>query len=647
MPTSSILTDGFLAHYLCQAVICAFIATLLTTLSRLQPTGLMRWWSVAWAALAVYIGSAGLSLYFVLQGYEETHWTRIATSVLALSSAGVQTFALCAGWMAERNKTNNFSRRRLFTTLACALILGTLATLVLHHYADSRARFVIKVSLRGGLIGCVYLWIGAAILRRTSLIRLIRIWLGLGLVAFGIKHVHHAYLTYFHEGLASYNAEYLLQFVDLALHVVIASPMLLWVCLRFADRSAAQRRELRRRAAMLEEQDVRLSRRQRMSTVGRMAAGVAHDFNNVLSVIQSWADILRHDSQLDELGREGIEEIDAAAKQAGDISQKLMLFGGKQVLKQTLIDVRDVVQEAARLTPQLAGRRFETDLPDDLPMIRGDRALLLTSLQNLLINAVDATDKGGLVSIAVRGLRVAGEQAKQLEIAAGDYVQFTVTDDGCGIADEVLPKIFEPFFTTKSHGNGLGMSSVHGFFCQSRGALRVQSREGHGASFYAWLPVATEAADSADSPPIDLPTVAIARPNPVGEARTVMVVDDEPTIAWHATRVLQRAGFEVVHHTSAIQALAHARELGDRLSILVTDVRMPERSGQELALEIAASQPHLKVVFVTGFADDVDVGALPLQATPSLLQKPVTSEALLEAVRAQEHRPAPASHSET
>ena len=638
MPTTSILTDGYLAHYLCQSVICAFIATLLTTLSRLQPTGLMRWWSVSWAALAVYIASAGLSLYFVLQGHVETDWTRITAGALALSSAAIQAFALSAGWIAERNDTNNFSRRRLAAVVLCAAVLGLLATFALHHYADSRTRFIVKVSLRGLLVAGVYLWIGVAVLRRTSLIRLIRIWLGLGLIAFGVKHAHYAYLTFFHEGLASYQAEFLLQFVDLALHVVIASPMLLWVCLRFANRSASQRRELRRRAAMLEEQDVQLARRQRMSTVGRMAAGVAHDFNNVLSVIQSWADILRHDSRLDELGREGVKEIEAAAKQAGDISQKLMLFGGKQVLKAALITVRDVVHEAERLTPQLGERRFETDIPDDLPMIRGDRAMLITSLQNLLLNAADATIESQLVSVTARAHRVEGAQAEQLELSPGHYVQFIVTDEGSGIADEVLPKIFEPFFTTKPHGNGLGLSSVHGFFQQSRGALHVESRVGHGTSFYAWLPVATKAAEKSS---IDLPTVAIARPVPVGEARTVMVVDDEPTIAWHAARVLQRAGFEVVHHTSATRALAHARELGERLSILVTDVRMPERSGQQLAQEIAGFHPTVKAVFMTGFANDVDLDQLQLVIAPSLLQKPVTAEALLEAVRAQQHRALP------
>ena len=643
MLSSTLLTDGYLAHYACQAVICAFIATLLATLSRMQPTGLMRWWSVSWAAQATYIACAGVTFWAVLAGYSATSPMRVATGTVAMTAAGVQIYSLSAGWIAELRGNNSFSKRRLLQVLGGTALIGLAATLLLQFGADSRTRFVAKVSVRGLLVAGVYLWIGIALLRRTSVIPLIRVWLGLGLIAFGVKHVQYAYVTFFHEGTSSYEAEYLLQFIDLALHVIIASPMLLWVCLRFADRSALQRRELRRRAAMLEAQDVQLARRQRMSAVGRMAAGVAHDFNNVLSVIQSWTDILRHDSKLDELGEEGIEEIDGAAKQAGAISQKLMLFGGKQVLQSALFSGRDAMEDAVRLVPQLAQRAFTSEAPDSLPMIRGDRAMLTTALQNLLINAVDATRAEDKIALDARTVTIDQDRAVSLEVTPGDYLEITVADAGHGIPDHVRQKIFEPFFTTKDHGNGLGLSSVHGFAQQSGGTLTVESKPQQGTQFRLYLPLASEQTSAAE---IDLPSVEIARPVPVGESLRVMVVDDEATIASHAARVLKRADFEVVKHTSTDEALAHAEELGDELAILVTDVRMPGCSGQELAQRIARIQPRIKVVFVTGFADDVDVSQVQLMVPPSLLQKPITADALVEAVRAQQHRALPSQAAE-
>ncbi|MGC6487261.1 MAG: ATP-binding protein [Planctomycetota bacterium] len=635
MPSTSLLTDGYLAHYACQAVICAFVAMLLATLSRLQPTGLMRWWSVSWAAHAVYIACAGATFSFVLAGYQAEDPARVLTGIVAMTSAVVQVSTLVAGWVAERRGVSTWSRRNLTRVLVVSALFGAAVTLVLHFGADSRTRFVCKVSVRGLLVGCAYLWIGGAVLRRIALFRLIRVWLGLGFVLFGLKHVQHAYTTFFHEGAVSYETEYLLQFVDLALHIVIAAPMLLWVCLRFADRSAHQRRELERRAAMLAEQDIRLARRQRMSAIGRMAAGVAHDFNNVLSVIQSWTDILRHDSKLDELGEEGVEEIDAAAKQAGAISQQLMLFGGKQVMQSALISVRDALDEAGRRVPQLAARAYRVDAPASLPLIRGDRAMLVTALQNLLLNAVDATARDGHIQLAAAPVTLADDDARDLDLERGDYLELQLSDDGEGIPEDALQKVFDPFFTTKQHGNGLGLPSVHGFVKQCGGAMDIDSEQGKGTRIRMLLPVASESAEDVE---IALPTVEIARPVPVGEALRVLVVDDERSIASHTARVLQREGFEVTMFTCPSEALAAAREMGEDLALLVTDVRMPGLSGVELTQQIAAFHPALKVVFLTGYSDDVESSDVPLRVPPSILQKPITNAALIEAVRAQQHR---------
>ncbi len=639
MPDTTLLTNGFLAQYACQAVICALVASLMLTLSRWQGSGLMRWWGISWAAHAVYVACAGLALHAVIIGCGELHPLRLLLSVFSLSSAALQVYALVKGWRSEQRGDNDVSRRHVLRVAAGVVLLALAATVVLHFFADSRVRFLSKVSARGLILAAAQIWIGFAVLRRTSLIRSIRLWLGFGMIAFGVKHLHYAYLTTFHYGTVTYEQEFLLQFIELGLHTVIASPMLLWVCMRFADKSDSQQKELKRRASMLEEQDVLLARRQRLSAIGRMAAGVAHDFNNVLAVIQGWTDILRHDSKLDDLGREGVTEIDAAAKQAGAISQQLMLFGGKRQLDPTLISVTEAVSEARRLTPKLDARAFEADVAEDLPMVRGDRPMLVAALQNLLINAYDATEHDGGVRVSAAAKAVDKDAAAALAIEPGDYVRITVHDDGHGMPADVRSQVFEPFFTTKQHGNGLGLPSVHGFARQTGGTVSIESAPGQGTSIHLYLPVATE---HAQTKALALPAVEL--PNPAQSGQTgrhrVLVVDDEPSIARHVSRVLSRAGFEVSSEASPERALKHALELGDALTVLVTDVRMPGMSGIQLANAIGASNPKLRVLFVTGFADDVDAGELALAARPAVLQKPISSETLLDAVRGLMLQPA-------
>ncbi len=631
-----LLVYGYLAQYACQAVICAFIASLMLTLSRWQSSGLMRWWGVSWAAHAVYLTSGGLALYAVDPSVgmglvsQPSHPIRLGLSLISLTSGALQIYALAKGWGCERKDTNDFSKRRLLRVICGFALLAVAATVLLHVIDMGSMRFKVKVGARAWILAAFQMWIGVAVLRRRSLLASIRVWLGLGLIAFSIKHLHFGYRTFFLG--ADYEAEFLLQFIELGLHTVIASPMLLWVCMRFVEQTDSQQQELQRRASMLEEQDVLLARRQRLSAIGRMAAGVAHDFNNVLSVIQGWTDILRHDSKLDELGREGVGEIESAAKQAGAISQQLMLFGGKRQLDPVLISLTDAISEARRLTPQLDSRPFQSNVGASVPMVRGDRSLLVAALQNLLINAHDATEQGGDVQISATQVVVGADEARELDVSAGDYVRVTVADGGHGMPDDVRQQVFEPFFTTKQHGNGLGLPSVHGFARQSGGTVVIESELGEGTSIHVYLPVATHVADGSD---VELPTVEISKPAPVTSSskQRVLVVDDEPSIARHAARVLSRAGFAVSSETSPQSALEHARALGDELALLVTDVRMPGMSGMQLASAIGAQNPKLRVLFITGFAGEADVDAVGLTARPAVLQKPISGEGLLDAVR--------------
>jgi len=635
MSTSELILKGYYAHYACQAVICAFIATLLATLSRWQSTGLMRWWSVAWAAHGAYTASAGVSLWLVTLGLTARDPARLALSVCSITAAGMQILALIKGWQSERKGINDFSARRLLRATFGISLIAIAATLYLHMSADSQVRFLFKVSFRGALIASVYMWIGIEVLRTRSLMLTIRMWLGIGLIAFSIKHLLYAYMTAFHKGSISYENEYLLQFIELGLHTVIASPMLLWVCLRFVNKTRSQSEELDRRAQMLEKQDVLIARDQRLSDIGRMAAGVAHDFNNCLAVIQGWTDILRHDSKLNEEEQECVDAIESAATQAGAISQQLMLFGGQRSLKSALVRINDAVTESQRLAPQLSEYDCVVKVPDAIPLVRVDRALLVTSLHNLLINAVDATPPGGTIHIEASQIELSASDATALDLAPGTYVSLEVQDNGIGIPQHLQQEIFEPFVTTKQHGNGLGLPSVQGFARQSGGAATIASSPGRGTRVTIVLPVARESAAKDD---LILPTVKLHRPKQqavASDTPSLLVVDDEAPIALHNERILRRAGFSVAQFTSPIDALAHAKKHMDKVFVLITDIRMPEMSGTELANRMQAVHPNLCVVFVTGYASDFAIDSVKLASSPSVVQKPIAQADLLDAVRLQ------------
>ena len=372
-----------------------------------------------------------------------------------------------------------------------------------------------------------------------------------------------------------------------------------------------------------------LNRAQRMEAVGRLAGGIAHDFNNLLTVIQAAADNLLTQGGADGTVKQDVEEVLAACGKAAALTRQLIAFSRKQVLQPVALDLNAIVGEVGRMLGRVLGEhiRIAYGLSPGLRRALGDPAQVEQVLMNLALNARDAMPDGGELRIATRDVELAAADAAAMGVAPGRYVELSVADTGCGIPPAMLDRIFEPFWSTKAadgRGAGLGLSTVYGIVQQSRGAIAVHSEVGKGTRFQVFLPVA-----AADAPPAAAAAPARAR---VG-GESILVIEDDDAIRWLVERALRHAGYRVHVAANAAAALGALDRLGEDLALVFTDVVMPGMSGPELARQIRAARPTVRVLFTSGFADD---RAFESASVPNsqFLSKPYSIAALVAKVRA-------------
>ncbi|MEX2178443.1 MAG: PAS domain S-box protein [Gemmatimonadaceae bacterium] len=364
----------------------------------------------------------------------------------------------------------------------------------------------------------------------------------------------------------------------------------------------------------LEEQ---LRQAQKMEAIGQLAGGVAHDFNNILTAITSYSELL-----LDDVGespmRADLVEIRQAARRAADLTKQLLAFSRRQVLQVEVLDLAAVVRDMEGMLRRLISEDIilDTTYPESPIMVRADRAQLEQVIMNLVVNARDALPANGQIRVAVESEAHAGK---------GDSARalLRVVDNGSGIPPEVLSRIFEPFFTTKEpgKGTGLGLSVVYGIIDQLGGTIAVDSEEGTGTTFRILLPVVREAARAADSE---------SRPL-IGGDETILLVEDNEALVDLSQRILAQLGYTVLAASTTVEALrlagAHA------VDVVVTDVVMPVMSGPALIAHIRASGKDPKVLYMSGYTEE----AIPQRRTPSdgtaFLPKPWTPRELGSAVR--------------
>jgi PAS domain S-box-containing protein len=367
---------------------------------------------------------------------------------------------------------------------------------------------------------------------------------------------------------------------------------------------------------------------QKMEAVGRLAGGVAHDFNNMMMIIIGFADFLCHALEPDDPRRLDAEEIRKAAERAAGLTRQLLAFGRQQLVLPQLVDLNVVVRDMELMLRPLLGEdiTLATSLPP-VGSVRADRGQVEQVIMNLALNARDAMAGGGELLVETRSIELAeGDGYRQLglEMPAGRYVRLTVRDSGLGMDAETRGRIFEPFFSTKppAQNTGLGLSVVYGIVTQSGGYVAVDSAPGQGTTFTIWLPEVGAAADPT-------PDAAEAVVRGTG---TILIVEDEPAVRSLAARVLSEAGYAVVPAASGREALERLAT-GAPVDAVLTDVVMPDMGGGELAEHLRELHPDLPILYMSGYTGtDVLRRGFDEQGVP-FLQKPFSPGSLTAGIR--------------
>jgi PAS domain S-box-containing protein len=374
----------------------------------------------------------------------------------------------------------------------------------------------------------------------------------------------------------------------------------------------------------------------KLEAIGRLAGGLAHDFNNQLYALGGFAHFVARDTGLSPASRHDLLQVQQAVERMAGMTRQLLAFARQQVLNPETLDLNEVVTDTQPLLQRLIGSNIviELALAAGPKWVRVDRSQLVQVLMNLVINARDAMGADGIISIRTQTLEVSpGQRLDRLgmPIEAGAYAELVVTDSGEGIPPELLPRIFEPFFTTKQagQGTGLGLATVDGIVSQSGGHIQVESAPERGTTVRVLFPLTTEPASSRP---------ATGRPKGRASSGRILVVDDEPQVRAILARTLRAEGHDVIEAVDGRSAIACFEEVGGAVDLLLTDLVMPGLGGRDLARELTRRSPGLPVVWVSGHPREV--GLPETMADYPFLQKPVPPELLVETVQQVLERPA-------
>ena len=377
------------------------------------------------------------------------------------------------------------------------------------------------------------------------------------------------------------------------------------------------------------EQQLRQS--QKMEAIGRLAGGIAHDFNNLLMVISGYSEFLQERSGGNELLLGPAREIARASERATALTRQLLAFSRKQMLAPKVLDLNAVVTDNLRMLTRLIGEDIELIMVPgaDLPMVKADPSQVEQVILNLAVNARDAMPNGGQLTIETSNVSLDDAYARyHPPVAPGDYVMVAISDTGHGMDSETQSHIFEPFFTTKgTKGTGLGLSTVYGIIKQSGGYIWVYSEIGKGTTFKIYLPQVSGAGNLAVVAPVASPT---AHPPALG---TILVVEDEANLRRLAHEFLSKRGFTVLEAADGAAAIQIAASHPGPIHLLLTDVIMPGMNGRELAQRVLAVRPGLKVLYMSGYTENVIGRDGTLDVGVALLQKPFPMRDLVERVR--------------
>ena len=373
-----------------------------------------------------------------------------------------------------------------------------------------------------------------------------------------------------------------------------------------------------------------LQQAQRLESVGQLAGGVAHDFNNLIAVIMNYAELVA-----DELGdrpalRADVEEIRRAGERAATLTRQLLIFSRREVAHPEMLDVNSVVGEMRKLLERTIGENIElvTTTASDLWPVVADRGQLEQVIMNLAVNARDAMTQGGKLVIETQNAELDDDfVATQVDLGAGRYVRLTVADTGHGMTAEIADRAFEPFFTTKpkGKGTGLGLATVYGIVSETRGKVALYSEPGRGTTVTVLLPAGESRAVVAE--PSQSPGEV------AGSGEGILLVEDEAAVRAAARRILSKNGYRVFESAGPTDAISLCADPSRKIDLVLTDVVMPEMSGMDLVTRIHEVRPDLRVLYMSGYPQDVIAHQGLVTGEVHLLEKPFTQKGLLGAVR--------------
>ena len=374
-----------------------------------------------------------------------------------------------------------------------------------------------------------------------------------------------------------------------------------------------------------------LRRAQKMESVGRLAGGIAHDFNNLLTVITGYGGLLEQELAPNDPFRAYVKQICQASERATSLTRQLLAFSRKQIFRPVPLDLNQLIAETQEMIQRLVGEdiAIETRLAQDVALVSADPDQISQILMNLAANARDAMPAGGRLTIRT-AICASGQSGSA---GTGDdhpeSILLEVTDTGVGIPEEYRQHLFEPFFTTKERGRGtgLGLSSVYGIVKQSNGWIQVQSEPGQGTTFSIYLPAITGPVivDPVREPPLTKTKAS--------SGGTVLVVEDEDAVRSLIETVLESEGFNVLEAGGGDAALSLSRRYSESIQLLITDVIMPDMTGKQVADQLVAMRPEMKVIYISGYSGDVLAQRGALDADVAYLPKPFTPAALAAKVR--------------
>lgn len=372
---------------------------------------------------------------------------------------------------------------------------------------------------------------------------------------------------------------------------------------------------------------------QKMEGIGQLAGGVAHDFNNILAIIQLQSELLKSRGGLSPEQMAFADQIGATVQRAAALTRQLLLFSRREVFQPRDLDLSESITSTAKMLNRILGENVQMQLKlAAQPMfINADAGMMDQVLLNLTVNARDAMPNGGHLIIETAGVEFDEFVVSQMPLARpGSFVCLSVSDSGCGIPPEILPKIFEPFFTTKDigKGTGLGLATVFGIVQQHQGWINVYSEVNHGTTFRIYLPRLAKNAISKTSQP------ALAEMR--GGQETILLVEDDPSLRLSVRTALTQLGYRILEAPTGVKALEVWNQNRDQIGLLLTDLVMPDgMNGKDLAHRLRQENPKLKVIYMSGYSAEVAGKDFPLEEGVNFLSKPFQITKLAQAIRAR------------